>query len=561
VKRQLVLATCATFAVIGVAAAQPGPFPPPRRPERPTPAAPVATPTPAPAGAPAVDPWQEWVANYYKVIKVPKGEAKRVDATHAYPDPRIPALMEIVGEDDKYVYLRNLPLEDPRSSGHKAWLIRQAEEAKSLMRDEYFADKYLLENEAVEVPPPFTDRIRFEDDSKGLPKEGLWQMGFDVGDFNGDGRLDLVLPPARKGVPHPWILLNEPGGWKIWDKVKWPNVPFDYGDVKVADFDGDGNLDIAIADHFKKAYVMYGNGKGDFTRAVDLPQANSQVTSRAIAVADFNGDGRPDVVQLAEIDADISSGTQRTTGLITVDLNLPGGWKVSPATFPAGIYGDHVTVGDFNGDGKPDILIASHKADNDAYIFLNDGDGAAFTPYRSNAFPWEPYVLGVASGSLDGKKPQQAVLALTETVRRERGDVYTVHAILAYRVAGADGKPLAAPQRHLIYRDQDGQYNMFRDVAVGDLDGDGRPDIVAVRASGEVLVLLQDPDGSFVVQKTPWLKLGDPSPNSVMIRDLDGDGTPYVIADFSDGKGTPGSVRVWKVVRTTAGKPAAAASR
>ncbi len=530
-------------------------------PPKATPAA--ATPPPAPTPTPSTaqeaearrDPWQKWVEDYYKIVKVRKDWIKKIDATHAYPDPRIPALMEIVEEDDQYVYLRNLPLEDPNSAGHTAWLARQSEEARNIAAQKFLATKYILGDVVNEVPPPFTDRIRFEDRSQGLPKGGLWQMGFDVGDFDGDGRLDLVLSPARKGEPHPWILLNKPDGWKIWNDVKWPDIPFDYGDVKVADFDGDGHLDIAIANHFKKAYVMYGDGKGDFTRYAELPRVNSNVTSRAIAVADFNGDGRPDVVQLAEIDVDIGSGLQRDKGLITVDLNLPSGWKASPASFPPNLYGDHVTVGDFNGDGKPDILIASHKSVNNAFVFLNNGMGTAFTSYLSDSFPWNPYLLGVAAGSLDGKKPQDAVMAVTQVIRPERGEYYRAHAILAYRLADRKGKLLKAPERRLVYRDQKGDYDMFRAVAVGDLDGDGRPDIVAIRSTGEILVLLQDSSGNFLLQNAPELNIGDASPSSVMIRDLDGDKTPYLIINCSDGPKSPGAVRVWKVVRKTASSP------
>lgn len=559
-KRELVLGIIGTLTLAGLASAQPGPLPPPKH-TQPAAVAPAATPVATPSIGGEKDPWEQWVENYHKILKIRKGMEYRVDEKHAYPDPRVKALMEIVGEDEEYVYLRNLPLEDPRSAGHKGWLVHERGEAKSLLREEFFADKYLLENKEVEVPPPFTDRIRFEERSEGLPKEGLWQIGFDLRDFDGDGRLDLVLPPARKGAPHPWILLNKPDGWKIWHEVKWPDIAFDYGDVKAADFDGDGHLDIAIANHFKQAFAMYGNGTGDFTRHVQLPNANPNVTSRAIAVADFNGDGRPDVVQLAELDVDIATGTQRGSGLVTVDLNLPSGWSVSPAGFPPNLYGDHVTVGDFNADGKPDILVASHKSQNDAYIFLNDGKGAAFAPYRSNSFPWNAYVLGVAAGSLDGKKPQQAVLGLNQAVRPNMGEFFSVHALLAYRLTDKRGKQLPEPERRLLYRDQKGEYNMFRAVAVGDLDGDRRPDIVAVRASGEVLVLLQGADGNFLLQRSPELNLGDASPNSLLIRDLDGDGRAELVANFSDGKSTPGSVRVWKVVRKTAGKAGGEAAK
>lgn len=561
-KRQVLLVILGGLAVAAFTSAQPGPPPPSRpSPTQPTPMTPEPTQTAMPAAAPEEDAWQRWVNEYYKVLKIRKGLEKRVDEQHAYPDPRVPTLMEIVGEDNEFVYLRNLPLEDPRSAGHTAWQARQARDLSDLRFQEFLNDKYILPRQELEVPPPFTHRIHLEEMSTGLPRRGLWQMGFDVGDFDGDGRLDLVLPPARKGEPHPWIVLNKLDGWRIWEDVKWPDIPFDYGDVKVADFDGDGNLDIAIANHFKKAYVMYGNGngKGDFTRYVELPTANPVVTSRAIAVADFDGDGRPDIVQLAELDLDLGTNLVQGSGLVAVDLNTRSGWKLSPAAFPVNIYGDNVTVGDFNGDGSPDILIASHKANNEKYVFLNDGKGTRFTPYESNAFPWSSFVLGVAAGPLDGKRPDQAVLGVLQSVRG-LGEKYSVHALLSYRLGRKSGKTLQTPQRGVIYRDQKPDVDQYRCVTAGDLDGDVRLDIVAGRASGEIQIFLQMPDGRFAVETRPGWQLGDAAPNHLMIRDLDGDGNPELIVNFSDGQKTPGSVRVWKVVRETATKPHAKAA-
>jgi hypothetical protein len=516
------------------------------------PAAP-ATPAPTPtAQTVPEDPWARWVREYYKVIKVKKGEEMRVDDTHAYPDPRIKALMEIVREDENFVYLRNLPLEDPRSAGYATWLAHEGREAQLLRENEQSKDLYILPDEKLAVPPPFVDAVVFHEHSEGLPKSGLWQMGFDLADFDHNGLLDLVLPPARKGAPFPWIVLQGKDGWQIWKQAVWPqDISFDYGDVKVADFDGDGNLDIAIANHFKESYILYGDGKGGFTRVAKLPRGNDRITSRAIAVADFNRDGRPDVVQLAELDLDLATNRVQGQGLISIDLNTPNGWTLSPARFPAGIYGDNIVVGDFNGDGAPDILTSSNKAENDAFIFINDGTGQTFTPVRSNAFPSQPYVTAVAAGSLDGRKPEQAILALTQTVRPRRGESYTVHAIFAYRVADAAGRMLATPERRLLYRDQAGDTRHFLCLAVGDLDGDGRPDIVAGRNGGGLLVLMQMPDGQFVEQ-VPRLDTGDAVPNHIAIQDIDGDGKAELIVNFSDGAKTPGSVRVWKVSRAGA---------
>ena len=81
-------------------------------------------------------------------------------------------------------------------------------------------------------------------------------MGMAIADFNRDGRVDLVSAAARMGARFPWIVLQTPTGWQRWEGAKWPEAKLDYGDVDVADFDGDGNLDIALACHFLRLRAL-----------------------------------------------------------------------------------------------------------------------------------------------------------------------------------------------------------------------------------------------------------------------------------------------------------------
>jgi hypothetical protein len=507
------------------------------------------TPAPTPTPAPAVDPWERWLRDYYKIVVVPKGTEMRLGGNLARPHPRINVVMEIVQEDEHNVYLRNLPLEDPRSAGHRYWLLRQAMEARALEREEAWKDAYIIVPDPdLLVPPRFTRALEFVPRSTGLPTSGLWQMNFAPVDWNRDGRVDLVFPPARKGEPHPWVFLQQAdGSWKSWSEARWPEGPsYDYGGVAVADFDGDGNLDLALACHFKPSYVLYGDGKGGFSRWVELPRANRSVTSRAVAVADFNRDGRPDIALLAELDLDLTTSESITSGLVNVVLNTPQGWKLSPATFPQGIFGDHIAVGDLDGDGYPDIVTACHKAGNPYYIFLNRQAGTSFEPYVHKSLPAQAFVFGVAVGSLDGKKPDQLIMAVYQSLRPERGEHYFSHALLAYRLAAKPGQLLPEPQRVVLYADQEAALNSFRDVAVGDLDGDGRLDVVGLRANGELVVLLQQPDGGFALEQQGLGEAGS-SPSSVRIFRQGGRG--YLVANFSGEGKVPGGVRVWEVHR------------
>jgi len=194
------------------------------------------------------DAWDKWVEDYYKILKVRKGLEKRVDATHAYPDPRVPALMEIVNEDDEFIYLRNLPLEDPKSAGYQSWALRQKEEARILALNDFLEDKVRPRARrdqcaaAVHRPHPLRGQERGASQTRPLA-DGVRRRRTSTA----TGGSTSSSPPRGRGRLTPGSCSTSRRLERCGRDVTWPNIPFDYGDVKVADFDGDGNLDIAIA--------------------------------------------------------------------------------------------------------------------------------------------------------------------------------------------------------------------------------------------------------------------------------------------------------------------------
>jgi hypothetical protein len=503
-------------------------------------------------------PYEQWAKEFYKIHKIPKKEAVLLGRNRVHPHRVIGVVMEIVGEDDTNYFVRNLPPEDPQSTAHSVWLRKEATEIFNQMKKEYFQDKYLIVDNP-DVPPPFTDKVRFVAAENGLPRGGRWQMSFDVADMNGDGRPDLVFGPQRTGPRTPYIFLQqEDGSWKLWGTAKFPTqgLKLDYGTVRVADFDGDGNQDIAIACHISKTYVLYGDGKGDFTRFVTIPQTNQDMTSRALTVADFNGDGRPDIAAYAEIDLNMSTSRHMASGLVNVALNLPGGWQaVNAKGFPEGILGDWLSAADIDGDGRTDLLLTSRAQNAMDLMFRNLGGAKEWAATDSLQMPVNAYVFANAAVPLDRSGRPDLVECF------EQWNPWKVEpptqACVIYRFHDAAGKPLPVPERTVLFQEKV-EYVNYKALAVGDIDGDGRPDIVVATNSGRVRVFLQGAGGSFYEQREPGLDQAETDIFDVKIADLYGDGKGEVILAGSPQHQEGGGVWVFRPVKPSTGVKAAA---
>src|SRR5262249_37338637 len=150
---------------------------------------------------------------------------------------------------------------------------------------------------------PESDRLRFVSFGRGLPTSGQWRNGFDVADVNQDGHLDIVHGPARKSLTPPSIFLGDgKGNWRLWKEAKYPRLACASGHAAVGDFNGAGPPDVALGMHLRGVQALLGDGKGNFTNASEgldfaVPGHGDEqpgFSSQAIAVLDWDGDGRPD---------------------------------------------------------------------------------------------------------------------------------------------------------------------------------------------------------------------------------------------------------------------------
>jgi hypothetical protein len=179
-----------------------------------------------------------------------------------------------------------------------------------------------------------------------------------VGDFDDDGTPDLAV--ANLGSNTVSVLLgNGNGSFQAPRSYAAGSKP---QSVAAGDFNGDGVPDLAVANAGSYPYtdgsvsVLLGNGDGTFRAAVSYA-AGTAPTS--VAVGDFNGDG---LLDLAVADA---GGVRVLLG------NGDGTFRTTPISYVSGVSPNSVAVADFNGDGWPDLAVANF-ASNDVSLLLND---------------------------------------------------------------------------------------------------------------------------------------------------------------------------------------------
>jgi hypothetical protein len=271
---------------------------------------------------------------------------------------------------------------------------------------------------------------------------------------------------------------------------------------------GDSKFDSVVANaNSNTVGVMLGNGDGHFQPPV-IYSSGGRVPE-SVVVADVNGDGKPDLVA-----ADACGSTTCASGVVGVLLgNGDGTFQAAVSYGSGGIEAVSVAVADVNGDGRLDIVVAN-ESNNMLGVLLGNGDGT-FQPavaYGSGSQSFT-YFLVIADVNGDGKPDLVVADECTDHPTCNSGAVGVL-------VGNGDGTFQAA----VIYPSGGvGSLSGARSVAVADVNGDGRPDVlVANYFSGTVGVLLGNGDGTF--QAPVDYNVGFTPVRSVAIADVNGDG-------------------------------------
>jgi len=285
------------------------------------------------------------------------------------------------------------------------------------------------------------------------------------------------------------------------------------------DFDGDGKTDIAVA-NATNSVAVYRNtstvGAASFVQDYDQDQSSYGYSPIHLAAGDLDGDGKPDIAMANNAGNGLAVfHNTSTVGHISMTELAP---------FPEGAAANWVAIGDINGDGKPEMVCVNNGA-NTIVVYTNTSTpgnisfGVLDTLYvAATPTPDLPWAVGIADLDGDGKPD----LAVSDN---------NTNLVSVFRNTGAVGGPLSfgTNQPFAVGDNPEG-------LAIGDLDGDGLPEIIVANNTDGTVSILHNTStpGNMNFVRGIDQPTGA-TPFAVSVADLDGDGHPdLAVVNYGD---------------------------
>jgi len=363
-----------------------------------------------------------------------------------------------------------------------------------------------------------------------------------LGDLNGDGLIDIALAGGLAADGPVSVMFGSGGG-----AFASPSSLAASGrNVVIADFDRDGKLDMAFIGSGMLS-VLIGRGDGTFAPVASYAAGSAP---GAMAVGDVNGDRYPDIA--------VASESSAANGKLTVLLNAGNGTFGAPRSNTVGSIPTGVAIGDLNGDGFADIVVVCEAPEtsqaDEPNVLVNKGDGTFLAAVRyPMPSPFTSTNKAVAIGDVNHDGSPDIVTAEGVLLNKGHGTFmrnaapYLCNAPIALADLDGDGTlDIASGWGDVILNTDSGTFAIAAyplwggfpsysllgvnaaGVAIGDLNRDGRPDIV-LATDGGVSVRVNQGPGAFLAP-AKYEGAGLPT-----IGDLNGDGKLDMVASDPAG--------------------------